>query len=255
MNKITFFCFCFFILVATISVAQDSEDSETLDTKTLAYGLTTNNYSGFIGGAVLRSSTPLSTKNGKAVHRYIAIEAVNIKNAREKGEIGNTGSKYVFGKTNYLISLRPEFGREFYIFTKDGENTIGFSAIFAAGPSIGLEKPYYIKYANKTGTETVPYDPNIHIDKNKFVGASSIFQNMFKGLKLNPGFHVKAASNIDMSTFNNNVTGMEIGTVFEFFSKEPEIISSKFSKNQQSYATVYLTLYFGNKKLLKKKKL
>jgi hypothetical protein len=47
----------------------------------------------------------------------------------------------------------------------------------------------------------------------------------------------------------------EVGTVIEFFSSKPEILSSKFSDNPQAFATVYLTLYFGNKKLLKSKKL
>ena len=77
---------------------------------------------------------------------------------------------------------------------------------------------------------------------------------MFSGLKFNPGLHAKVATNIDISTFNNNVTGVELGTLFEVFAKEPEILAPKFSHNPQTFATLYLTLYFGNKKLVKNKK-
>jgi hypothetical protein len=233
----------------------DPPDQE--DTKTLAYGITTNNHSGILGGFVVRSSTPLSSKNGKAVHTYLAIEAVNLKNLRERSILSAYGSRFVFGKSNHFFSIRPQYGREFYIFNKDTENSVGFSAILAAGPSLGLEKPYYIKYApsRNESPQTVPFNPDIHTNIGFITGSGSILQGMFKGIRVIPGAHVKAAANLDMSTFNNNVTGFEVGTVIEFFSSKPEILSSKFSDNPQAFATVYLTLYFGNKKLLKSKKL
>ncbi len=259
MVKSSLLILLIFLGICIDSYAQSkakTEEEEGISTKTLAYGLTTNNYSSLIGGLVLRSSTPLVSRKGHEVNRYIAIEAINLKNPREKNIQSPYGSKFIFGKTNYFFSLRPEYGREFYIFKKDGENSIGFSAILAAGPSFGIEKPYYIKYTknSKEPPKTVRFNPDIHVDKGFITGSGSIFQNMFTGLKMIPGAHIKAAANIDMSTFNNNVTGFEAGTVLEFFAKEPEIIASKFSKNPQAFATVYLTLYFGNKKLIKKKK-
>ena len=246
------------ILISSFSAFSQKDDEKKLeDTKTLAYGVTTNNYSSLLGGVVIRSSTPFKINKNKAINRYLALEAVNLKNPREKGIISAYGTKFIFGKTNYLFSLRPEYGREFYIFDKAGDNSIGFSAILAAGPSFGLQKPYYIKYINGRGEspQTVPFNADIHTDIGKIVGAGNILQGFFSGLKVIPGAHVKAAANLDMNSFNNNVTGFEIGTVLEFFVKEPEIIASKFSKNPQAFTTVYLTLYFGNKKLLKNKKI
>jgi hypothetical protein len=233
-----------------------TSEEEGLDTKTLAYGLTTNNHSGLIGGAVLRHSYPVSKYKNKPVNRYISLELVNIKNSREKNIMSNIGSRYVYGKTNYLLSLRPQYGREYYAFTKEGENnSIGFSVIFAGGPSLGFQKPYYIKYdmGRDLGTVTVQYNPDIHTNPGAITGAASIFQNVFRGIKVIPGLHAKAAGNFDISTFNDNVTGIELGTMLEVFAKRPEILSSKFSQNSQVYASLYLTLYFGNKKLLPKK--
>jgi hypothetical protein len=238
-------------------LANAQETIEKEDTKTLAYGLSTNSHSGLLGGFVLRSSTPLTSSNGKVVHRYIGLEAINVKNSREKSMISPYGGRFVFGKTNYLFSIRPQYGREFYIFTKEGENSIGFSGILAAGPSLGLEKAYTIKYISNRGEspQTVAYNPDIHTNMANITGAGSLLQGFFKGISIIPGAHLKAAINLDMSTFNNNVTGIELGTGFEFFSRKPEILTSKFSNNAQAFSSVYLTLYFGNKKLLKKKQI
>ncbi len=247
----TFFS-VFFIYFNAFGQINDTQEIE--DTKTLAYGVTTNNYSGILGGFVIRSSTPISSKKGKPIHRYISLEAVNLKNPREQNILSPYGGKYVFGKTNYFFSIRPEYGREFYLFPKNGDKSIGVSAIIAAGPSLGIEKPYYIKFISGRGENprTAPFNPDIHTKANITSGAS-IIQGLFTGMKVIPGVHFKAAANLDMSTFNNKVTGFEIGTVVEFFSKEPEILSHQFSNNPQSFATVYLTLYFGNQKLFNPK--
>lgn len=239
-----------------LGFTQKNEDDTGIDTKTLAYGLTTNNYTSLVGGVILRNSFPVSMRKNKPVNRYLAIEAVNLKNPREESILSAYGSKFVYGKTNYFFSVRPQYGREFYFFQKTDENSVGFSIIVAGGPSLGLSKPYYIKYTNQKGDtpQTVPYNPDIHTNTSYIIGAGSIFQNVFNGLKVIPGIHAKLATNIDVSTFNNNVTGLELGTLFEVFAKKPEILAPKFSDNPQTFATLYLTLYFGNKKLVKNKK-
>jgi hypothetical protein len=248
-----------FLLMGHLSFSKrksKEEPKETEDTKTLGYGVTTNTNSGLLGGFVVRSSSPVTVnKKNKAVHRYLAIEAVNIKHPKEKVVVGVYGTRFSYGKTNYFFSLRPEYGREWYFFPKSSENSIGLSGILAFGPSIGLEKPYYIKYARQ-GTDTpvaVAYNPDIHTDINSIAGSAGILQGLFTGIKINPGAHIKAAANLDMSTFGDNITGFELGTTMEFFARKPEIISSKFTSNPRVFVSAYLTLYFGNKKLLKKK--
>ena len=56
------------------------------------------------------------------------------------------------------------------------------------------------------------------------------------------------------SIYANVLSVIPMGTTLEVFSKKPEILSPKFSDNPQTFATLYLTLYFGNKKLVKNKK-
>jgi hypothetical protein len=230
------------------------EESVLDDSKYFGYGVSTNTHSGLLGGFIFRSSTPVSQRNNLPVHRYIAVEAVNIKHPKEFQNPAIVGSKFIYGKTNYFFVVRPEYGREWYFFKKGGDSSIGLSGILAAGPSLGIEKPYYIKYGRVSGEQdiTTQFDPDIHTDIGQIKGAASIWQGFLNNAKFNPGFHIKAATSIDMSTFGDNITGFELGTTLEFFSRSPEIISSKLSTNPKAYASAYLTLYFGNKKLKKK---
>lgn len=230
------------------------EESAENDSKYFGYGVTTNTHSGILGGFVFRSSTPVSSRNNLPVNRYIALEAVNIKHQKENPSPTQIGAKYILGKTNYLFSIRPEYGREWYLFKKNGETSIGLSGILAAGPSIGIQKPYYIKYGSRNSEQPIltQYDPDVHTDIGSITGAGSIWQGFLNNAKVIPGFHVKAATSIDMSTFGDNITGFELGGTLEFFTKTPEIFSPKLASNPRTFATAYLTLYFGNKRLIKK---
>ncbi|UBM57175.1 hypothetical protein LAG90_10115 [Marinilongibacter aquaticus] len=248
---------CMFGL-STLAMAQIGgvkEDSDDQDSKYFGYGVTTNTHSGLLGGFVVRSSTPVSrSKKGLPIHRYLALELVNIKHPKENVSPTPLGTKFIYGKVNYLFAVRPEYGREWYFFRKNGDSSIGFSGILAGGPTIGIQKPYYIKYgrnANEQPTLMV-YDPDVNTDLNAIVGSGSIWQGFFNNAKVIPGIHLKAAANIDMSTFGDSITGFELGATFEMYTKSPELISAKLSSNPKAYASAYVTLYFGNKKLIKK---
>ncbi len=236
---------------STAKKTETKSETKKEDYKMFAYGLTTNTNSGLLGGLVVRHSKAIGRYKDYPMHQYIAFEAVNIKHPKERVEPSTIANRYIRGKRNYFFSLRPEYGREIVYFKQNGDDGIGISVIVAGGPSIGLQKPYYIKYdVNGRGSiDIVQYDPNIHDkDPNRIQGAAGIWQDLFVGMKLNPGFHAKLAANIDMNTFNNSMTGVEIGVTAELFSKTPEIMSNQLTTNSRFYTAGYLTIYFGNKK-------
>lgn len=235
------------IALAWPSFAQ-KEEEEGIDTKTLAFGATTSNFTSLIGGVVVRSSTPVSVRKNKSVYQYLAVEALSLKNPREYSQFTGFGPKFTPGKRNYLFSIRPQYGREYALFEKTKDSNIGLSMIFAAGPSLGLLKPYYVRYEDNNAF--VQYDPN---RKGKITAVGGMLKNGVRGIKFTPGLHAKAAVNVDINTFNDSVTGLEIGTTVETFFSKPEILASSFSDNPQTFVSVYLTLYFGNKSIVKKK--
>ena len=235
-----------------ISSKPDSKktDRKKEDYKMLAFGLTTNTNSGLLGGFVVRHSKSIGTYKWNPLHQYIAFEAVNVKNNRERSEPTTIANRVIYGKTNYLFSLRPQYGREIMYFKKNGDDGIGISVIAAVGPSIGLQKPYYIKYDRdgRGAVDVVQFDPNIHTDFNRIQGSAGIWQNLFTAMKVIPGAHAKLAANIDINTFGNNLTGFEVGITAEYFSKTPEIMSNQLTANSRFYSAGYLTIYFGSKK-------
>lgn len=223
-----------------------TEDNEERYKKFTSIGITTNTNSGILGGAVLRQSSALSsTFMGKNQYRYLALEIVNVKHPKELSvQDFSTGARLVYGKQNYLFVLRPEYGRELTLFNRHEDEGISISGIVAAGPSIGLEKPYMIQFQDGRRTVTAAYDPVKHASTG-IVGAGGFFQG-FGLTKIVPGVHIKTALSFELSAFRENVTGLEIGFIAEAFTRKIDIMA--YADNRSLYTSGYITLYFGNKK-------
>lgn len=223
-----------------------TEDNEESYKKFTSIGITTNTNSGILGGAVLRQSSALSsTFMGKNQYRYLALEIVNVKHPKELSvQDFSTGARLVYGKQNYLFVLRPEYGRELTLFNRHEDEGISISGIVAAGPSLGLEKPYMIQYQDGRRTVTAAYDPVKHASTG-IVGAGGFFQG-FGLTKIVPGVHIKTALSFELSAFRENVTGLEIGFIAEAFTRKIDIMA--YADNRSLYTSGYITLYFGNKK-------
>ncbi|MBB5285106.1 hypothetical protein HNQ92_003254 [Rhabdobacter roseus] len=212
-----------------------------------SFGVTTNTNSGILGGFVVRHSKALPTLfQGKTQYRYLALEVVNVKHPKEMARpVFSTGSRYIDGKQNFLFVLRPQYGRELMFFNRHADEGISISGIVAAGPSIGLEKPYMVQYQSRNGVlVTEPYDPARH-SPNEIQGSGSFFRG-FEKTKFVPGLHVKTALSFELSAFRDNLTGLEIGFLAEAFTRQ--IIIMPYAQNRSFFTSGYISLYFGNKK-------
>lgn len=222
-----------------------NEDAEETYKTFTSVGITTNTNSGILGGAVFRQSAALGSKMfGKNAYRYLALELVNVKHPKELStQDFVTGARLVYGKQNYLFVLRPEYGREIALFSRQDDEGISISGIVAAGPSLGFEKPYMVQYQGSDGRVTTqPFDPNRAGD---IIGAGSFFSGFGKS-KVVPGLHVKTAMSFELSAFRDNVTGVEVGFIAEAFTRKITIMAD--AQNKAFFTSGYLTLYFGSKK-------
>jgi len=239
---------CFLCLLAMGQAqAQTPDVDEDRYNSVTTYGVTTNTNSGILGGFAFRHSKVLpSLFRGKRQFRYLAVEVVNVKHPKEvQAQTNFTGARFIVGKQNYFFVIRPQYGREIALFTRTADEGIAINGILAAGPSIGLLKPYYIQYQFRPGQiRAEQYDPSRH-DQSLIIGAGSFFQG-FERSKINPGLNVKAAVAFELSAFRNNLTGLEIGFLAEGFANEAVIMP--FATNRRLFTSGYMTLYFGNKK-------
>jgi hypothetical protein len=233
------------------TAASDEDDYESV----FSYGVTTNTNSGLIGGVVLRKSILIKNNRGvKPKYQYFALEAVNVRHPKERGQQAPNGSRFVYGKRNYLFAIRPQYGREINLFRRSSEEGVRINGILAGGPTLGLVKPYYIQYNyGRNQIRNEAYDPAKHVREDQIIGSGGFFEG-FQQTTITPGFHLKAAANFELDAFRSNNVGIEVGFLMEAFSKKILILSDSRndavseSLNRNFFTSAYLTLLFGNKK-------
>ena len=195
---------------------------------------------------------------GKTQYRYLNVELVNVRHPREISASNNGGNSITAGKENYLFVLRPQYGREIALFRRNAEEGISVNAILAAGPSLGIIKPYYVEVTAGRTTRQVPYsqvaNPIPGAQPEFIVGSGGFFQGLGES-SLTVGLNAKAAVSFELSAFRNNTTGVEIGFLAEMFPNKIIIVPNTNSNlggrevgNRNFFTSGYITLFFGSKK-------
>jgi hypothetical protein len=139
-------------------------------------------------------------------------------------------------------------------FRKAPESGVQVNGIFAGGPSIGLQVPYYIVYdytnysggpTKQTDYRTEQYDPRKH-DSNERIRGNAGFLTGLAGTNVNIGAHVKSGLSFEYGRYREDVTGVEVGFLLEAYPKK--IILIPRSNNASFFTSVYLILYYGRRK-------
>ena len=249
---------CGWLLSGQLNMAQNADHEDDNYPTITTFGVTTNTNSGLIGGFAFRQSKRLtSTLFRMPQYRYLSVELVNVKHPKElRSSTNNIGSGYLDGKENYLFVLRPQYGREVKLFQRNADEGIAVSGILAAGPSLGIIKPYYLEVTSGNKTRTVPasqVNGFATATGETVTGAGGFFQGIGES-KLTVGLNVKAALSFELSAFRNNTTGVEIGFLAEAFPNKIVIIpntnpgGSRADGNRSLFTSGYITLFFGSKK-------
>ncbi|UHG90254.1 hypothetical protein [Spirosoma oryzicola] len=256
--KLTAIALTSWLLIGGKAWAQNTDSEDETYRVITTYGITSNTNSGILGGLSFRQSKLLSGDFfGLPQYRYLSIELVNVKHPKELQTTSNfASSRYIYGKENYLFALRGQYGREIKLFDRSGDDGIAVSGIFAAGPTIGIIKPYYVKIQEGNQTRSVAFsslNQGAGSPQGAPIGSGGFFQGLGES-KLTVGLNVKAAMSFELSTFRNNTTGVEIGFLAEVFPNKVIIIpnpgpnGSREDGNRNFFTSGYITLFFGNKK-------
>jgi len=231
-----------FLLILILSFgsqvqAQNSEDYEYTDE--FVWGINKNTRGGLIGGLILKKSI---RKSENQFQTY-GLELMNVKHPKET-RISNplNGNSFIWGKENYLYSIRLQYGREHIVFKKASFQGLQIQAILAGGPTIGLLAPYYIQ--NSQGVNE-PFDPEKHVDFNSILGTGNILQGIGES-EVKFGLNFKPALSFEFGAFKSNVSGIELGLVFEGFTEE--IILVPNSSNDQFFTSFFVTLFYGRRR-------
>lgn len=239
MNNLKFFLLLLLLSFTFESFAQREDVGNYEYDKEYMFGINKNTNGGLIGGFIFKVGTRIDDTQ----FSFLALEFSNVKNPKEIRNTTVLGNSYVFGKSNYLYSIRPQYGREIVLFKKAPNQGVQVSALAAVGPTIGIIAPYFIEYAlNRVETVREQYDPVIHQSPLNILGTGRLFEGIGQS-KLAFGANLKAALTFEFGVFRSSATGLELGYMLEGFTKEIPLIPS--TDNQQLFQSVYLTFFYG----------
>lgn len=151
----------------------------------------------------------------------------------------------IFGKMNNFYQLKFGVGQQRIIGGKGNKNGVGVMAIYAAGLSAGMLKPYYVDVEDNNGQAFRRTYPLI-IDSNYKQNGASGFTVGWKDVKIRPGAHAKAAMRFDYGRFNETVTAIEVGLNAEFYAQK--VPQMAYNKEKQFFFNAYITLLLGRRK-------
>lgn len=239
MSRLKYILQILFIFSITETFGQREDVGNYEYDKEYLFGVNKNTNGGLIGGFVFKAGTRIDDTQ----FSFWSIELSNVKNQKEVRYPTDLGNSFIFGKSNYLYSIRPQYGRELVLFKKAPNQGVQVSALAAVGPTFGLIAPYYIEYAiNRVETVTEQYDPEVHRSRYDILGTGSLFEGIGQS-EFAFGANAKAAVSFEFGVFKSNVTGLELGYMLEGFTKEIPLIPT--TENNQIFQSVYFTFFYG----------
>lgn len=229
------------MLIVSLTVQAQTQDSYDYNSEFI-WGINKNSAGGLIGGFVFKKARKISDR----VLETYGLEIMNVKHPQEVRRSSTfTGNFFIFGKSNYLYAIRPQYGRDFIFFKKAPQQGVEVKLVLAAGPSIGLVAPYYIE-RNTDGNQRSrhqPYTPDVEF--TDIMGTGNLFEGITES-KVAIGANMKVAINFELGTMKSQVTGFEAGFLLDAYTKK--IILMPSSTNRAVFPTVFFTLFYGSRK-------
>lgn len=189
-------------------------------------------------------------KTGFVKHIFEA-ELASMKHPKEFKSVNpyfDDSRGFVYGKLNTLTVLRPSYGRQRILYTKDAKRGVQISYVLMGGPTLGFVKPVYLEIAtssvpNRISVKTERYDPEEHSLPMIFGRAPAL--TGLDEISIIPGGQVKFGFQFEYAPEDDAIRALETGIVVDMFYKEVPMMA--FTDNRQLFYSFYLNWQFGKK--------
>jgi hypothetical protein len=180
------------------------------------------------------------------------IDITETKSNKEEKLLGGGiifGNPFIYGKVNYFYPVTLGFGQQYILGQKGNKNGVAVSAIYNAGLSLGLLRPYYLTVDDpQTGTSrTIKYSVE---DSALFLGPTITggagFGKGWGEIKIKPGAFAKVAMRFDYGRFNEVVSGLEIGMSIEAYGSKIPIML--LQEDKSIFFQGYIAILFGRRR-------
>jgi hypothetical protein len=178
---------------------------------------------------------------------------LNEKKSPKEHKISTSADQFNYSsvvpyKINNFYEFKMAIGQQHLIGGKGNKNGVAVTALYSAGVSLALLKPYYVNVQNpQTGaTSQKTFEQLLQDTTGDVVTGASGFTVGWGHLSVKPGLNAKQAMRFDYGRLNQTVTAIEAGITEEFyFSKIPQMI---LVPQKQFFFNAYVTILFGSRK-------
>ncbi len=201
--------------------------------------------------------TRVVSSSNKRVFSFEFMELKHPKQIKQSNEFifpafGLESPKsYVYGKQNNLYVLHFGYGGRYQLGDKAKKSGVEVNFSWSAGPSLGLEKPYYLKLLEINGDFFTIVDRRFEADEpERFLNRAAIygasgFSYGISEISVIPGVNGRAGLNFDWANYSEVVKALEAGVGVDLFAGRPEIMI--IERNKFQFVYLYLSLQFGKR--------
>lgn len=158
------------------------------------------------------------------------------------------GNSFILGKENNFYKLNLGFGKQKLIGNKGTTNGIAVSAVYGAGISLGLLKPYYVQVPDSISNIKdikLSDDSIAFLDPTQILGSSG-FGKGLNEIKVIPGLHTRAALRFDYGRYREAISALEVGINVDYYLQKIGIMALNDKHNL--YFSGYIVVEFGRRR-------
>jgi len=182
-----------------------------------------------------------SVKNGI----LFQLEIAEHKHPKEEKQSYLFSAPFIFGKQNFFYPVKLGVQAQGLYGNKSNKNGVSITYNYGGGVSLGLLRPYYVQlgttgeYVNFKTDSTDFLDPNV-------IAAGPGFSKGWSDLEVTPGLYAKTALRFDYGSYNETISGLEVGITGEYYTKKiPLIVRSPARK---FFFNAYVAIIFGKRR-------
>jgi hypothetical protein len=161
---------------------------------------------------------------------------------------------YIFGKQNNLIAARAAWGIKRYYSEKARTKGVALGISYAAGPTLGILKPYYLalRYEGSGTSSRVVHEKysetnkDVFLDNTKILGASPFTRGLGE-VTVTPGGNAMVALHMDWGAFDEFLKALEIGVMADVFIRKTPVLVSD-DQNYRTFVNFFVNLQFGKRR-------
>ncbi|MGZ8557893.1 MAG: hypothetical protein ACXWWC_06160, partial [Chitinophagaceae bacterium] len=155
-------------------------------------------------------------------------------------------------KINNFYPITLGFGQQHILGQKGNKNGVAVTAVYNAGLSIGLLRPYYLNVEDPDpatgGERAIKYsgaDTTLFLDQSAIISGGG-FGKGWSELKVKPGAFAKVGMRFDFGRYNESVQALEIGMSIEAYASKIQIMA--LQNDKRMFFQGYIAFLFGRRK-------